>query len=252
MVNSFMHANTITHGTPNENYIFIFKYFYEVEGWWGLLILFLFFYGFFKTLYTSKNKHLSYVILAFTFFYLFYATFGIVSKKLVFYGRLLHMYYPIIIIGAMLVISEYKRLYPVIIIFAFINYFYVINDFKQIDYPRSMIYEYKLFNSQNSFYFINELKCADLYDSKNSRLIDVPLHLKTKQTQSLILKNFCSFYNYPNDFMDTYTPANINHKRLVSKNHFMSHPAYTFEYCTKEGRKFFKEKKFKIEVYEVN
>jgi len=164
------------------------------------------------------------------------------------------MFYPIIIIGAMIAIKNFKYTNHIILIVAFINFFYVIDEFKQIDYPRSIIYEYNLFNTNNNLSFVNELKYADLYDSNNTRLIEVPNNIDINHSKPLILKNFCFFYHYPDNFMQTYHEAIIDNKSnlKISKNHFMSHPAYTFEYCTKEGRKFFKEKKFKIEVYEVN
>lgn len=39
---------------------------------------------------------------------------------------------------------------------------------------------------------------------------------------------------------------------IFSKKHFMSYPAYTFEYCTQKGRKFFIDKSLKVSILEID
>lgn len=253
--NSILFASTITQGTPKESLVFVFKYFNEVEGIWGILMLILFFTGFLMNFVSKKiYTPLNYLILVFTFSYILYGLFAYFSNSLVFYGRILHMFYPIIVIGILIFLKEIKILAPIILVFALINFQIILKDLNHIDYPRSLIYEYNLFNINNNLIFKNELENAVVYDSNITNLIEVPKNIKPSDNKTFILKNFCFFYHFPNEFMDTYVPFTKtgNTTLLISKNHFMSHPAYSFEYTSKEGRAFFKEKEFKIEVYEIN
>lgn len=262
---TIMFSGTIFHGSSGESLIYIFKYFYLVEKWWGVFILGVFFMGIaylflFKTLFPKKVKVL---IFSGIFAYMTYGLYAFLSGNFVFYGRVLHMYYPFIVLGILVVLQKHTRLIGALSIGAFLNFIFVLKDLNNIGYPRSMIYEFNLFDKSGKFSFESEMDCGITYNYEIPYYdgiehlwpiiyLEQPKAIESKK-DSLVLLNFCFFYHYPDTHYDSFksfVPAS-NWELLVERNHFMSHPAYTFEYCTQYGRNFFLEKKFKIKVFKI-
>ena len=54
-MHTFLFSDTVIQGSPSEGLLFVFKYFWEVEKLWGLLILVLFFSSLGLIVY-KKNK----------------------------------------------------------------------------------------------------------------------------------------------------------------------------------------------------
>lgn len=251
-------STTINQGSSNEGIAYLAIYFYFVEKWYGVLILILFVVGLYNLFANKANNKASIVALIGISAYFIYGFYVYFFQSMVFYGRILHMYYPFIIITCLIFIQGVKLNTRKVIIFslivlASINYYQVIKDLNSIAYPINIAIDYKLNSSNVTYSSVTELKCLYDIDDINS----YKLYNDTKSTNLLsgkyILLNFCFFHHYPDVFFNKYQKFNdmSNLKRIFSKKHFMSHPAYTFEYCTQTGRKFFIDKSFNIRIFEA-
>lgn len=258
----FLFSTTIFHGSPEEGLIYIYKYFSLVETYWGQFLLFLSTAGiFYSVLYRNvipvMAKRLFQIAVL---FYVIYGLQSVLTGSMVFYGRVLHMFYPFMILGVLIIANAYPGLKKLFFLGAFVNLFFVVQDLNAIGYPRSTMYLSGLFNNRGEYTYVNELKPIVNYDYRH-RLIDKQFetpdfHLHQMEQDAdyqgeFLLLNFASFFHFPDDFTKEYRPfqSGFQYELALSKPHFMSHPAYTFEYCTKYGRAFYIEKQFKIEVY---
>jgi hypothetical protein len=173
---------------------------------------------------------------------------------MVLYGRLLHMYYPWIIIGSLILPLKYPKLIKILAAGAIINFALVIHSLNNIEYPRGLIYKHNLFDKESNIKYENESAYEGVYNYKeHPQIICPPLEIPSLDS-TFILVNFCYFYTYPDSFcINSYKPylAPANTALMSEQDHFMSFPAYTFEYCTKEGRKYFLENKFKLKIYNL-
>ncbi|MCO5229671.1 MAG: hypothetical protein M9958_00805 [Chitinophagales bacterium] len=261
---TILFSTTIFHGSPEETLKYAYIYLSSVEGMWGYLMFFLCMLGllysvFYRKRYSSKAKLFLYSGMT---AYLIYGIYAVLTKEMVFYGRVFHMYLPFIVVAVLMIIQRHKVLMIPFFIFAFLNGVFVVKELNDIGYPRSLIYNYGLFENEPDHYqFVYELKPGIEYNYKKYYFegndIDVPkLWMPKTQFQprikgDLILQNFGFFFHYPDNFTESYTPFKkpTGYKKVLEKKHFMSHPAYTFEYCTKYGRQFFLDKKFEVTIY---
>lgn len=263
---TILFSGTIYHGSTDEVLSYVFKYFYLVEKGWGLFVLLLFFVGSTWAIYRRELFSLKLKLFLFTGVatYLLFGIYNQITDYMVFYGRVFHMYYPFIVVGALSIIVQFRKmLVPLAVVGAIVNFGLVIKGLNQIGYPRSMVFEYHLFDNTDKTQFFNESKAGIVYNHKlryfHEYDWDVPEYRLPKPKayyvpkDSLILLNFAFFFHYPDDFIESYRkfhpPANAH--LLVERPHFMSHPAYTFEYCTRTGRQFFLDKQLKIGIYEI-
>ena len=241
IMHTFLFAETIVQGSPSEGLVMVFKYFYEVEGWWGLLVLSLFFVSVVLSIAKKQKNEMDKLLLLGSAAYCVFGIYVVLSGSMVFYGRVLHMYYPFIVLGAIGQIVKIKWSVWVLVPLCLLNYWGNIDELNKLDYPRSMINEYGLYESEQlRLSYINELDCAiDYASNEDTHLVETGTVWQTEQ--HLRLLNFCFFKHYPDDFMSSYHSTELKDEEnvLVKKKHFMSHPAYLFEYCTNEGRDFY-------------
>lgn len=259
----FLFSTTIFHGSLEEGLVYIFKYFSLVETPWGMFLLLLSTMGilyslFYKEVVPTLASRLFQISVL---FYLLYGLQAVLAGKMVFYGRVLHLFYPFMALGVLIMVNVYPKIRWICFTGAFINLFFVVQDLNSIGYPRSITYQLGLFSDLDEYKYVNELKPVLNYNYRE-RFIDqsfegipeISLQLIEQNANyagSHTLLNFAFFFHYPDSFMETYEQfiPKVRQELIFSKPHFMSHPAYTFEYCTMYGRSFFLEKKFKIEVY---
>lgn len=249
-------SGSINQGSFSEGFTFIFKYFYQVEGLIGILILIVgILYGI-KFFFISSKKSLSEQILLLTFSaWLFYAITVFFLMKLVFYGRITHLFYPFIILAVLEFTKPVSKLKTPIItalVMVFcIQYYFNIQSLNSITYPRKVLDEFGLFDKHAKdvkMNFIAELGYSENYvhDPRNILLGNIPNTLKAGNYDII---NTCFFDHHPDRFIDKYSPYLLPKDSLIfSKLHFMSYPAYTFEYCSNKGRSFYIEKKIKISI----
>lgn len=260
-------STTIYHGSYDEGLIYPFLYFKFVEGYWGLLWLSISIIGllflFFKSNYNTNLKAIAAIFL---FAYLGYGINSVFFEGMVFYGRVFRMYYFLLTIGIVCALDSILRIIdinlnalkkPLIIAFGFVIfisastiYFLNLQELNSLGYPRSEIYKNQFYPTWDKEVVVSheyELDCSDLVYDPSSRFVSGSG--KTKLTKgNYRLLNFC-FLNHIEDFMDRYSPIEYDDSKVIfKKKHFMSHPAYTFEYCTREGRNFFLENNINLVV----
>src|SRR5690554_4240754 len=144
-------STTIFHGTPEEALGYIYTYFGLVEKYWGQTLLFLstvaiFYAIFYKQVISSNAKGL---FLIAVFVYILYGLQGVLTKEMVFYGRILHLFYFFMIIGVLLMTSAYPKIRLFLWIGAFANIVFVYNELNSMGFPRSTIYKMGLFDEED-------------------------------------------------------------------------------------------------------
>lgn len=259
-----MFSTTIYHGSSEEALSYFYIYLKEVEKGWGILALFSSILGCFYLLFHrqsySPKAHIFFIsgVLA----YLTYAIYAQFTQGMVFYGRVLHMYFPFFIIPILAIVQKHQRLIPGLSVASLIVFCLTIYELREIAYPRSTLYQLGLLSEKVNAEYVYELQPGIAYDfrvpyfDKNESKLP---HIQLSKTnfapafqENIILKNFGFFFHYPDSFINSYKPFSPSpkDKSVFNKLHFMSHPAYTFEYCTKGGREFFLEKKIMLEIYQ--
>ncbi len=104
--------STIAMGDFSEGYFYVGRYLRDVEGAAGVTLLVLF--GVFVALMVWRRgpdlpRSLRVSILTAVGCYLWHATMGAVFHYMVFYGRLLHMYMPFLVLGAVMTLTRLPR-----------------------------------------------------------------------------------------------------------------------------------------------
>ena len=245
-----------TEGSFEEGLVYVFLYFYIVEKWWGVVLLCLFFAGnylLFKRGSSDKAKNL---ILLGIIGYLTFGSYVFFFHKMVFEGRVFHTYYPFIVLGVVAWLEQ-QRLFKAnmtmvaIVVFACINYCFVIKDFNAVGYPRNAIYKYHLFEEKGktSFTYLEEIPTKIRYSDRAALCID-SVGPGTLPAGKYLLTNICFLPSYTDSLLQNYRPW---HKAetdsvIFEQLHFESYPAYTMDYCTRSTRDFFISKQFKIRV----
>ncbi|MBS1618559.1 MAG: hypothetical protein JST76_08575 [Bacteroidetes bacterium] len=255
----FLHyysGTVITGGSFDEGLIYLFLYFHLVEHWWGLLLLLLFFAGAFLLFLRPAGQPVRLVLALGIIGYLSFGCYVVFFHKMLFSGRVLFIYYPFIIIGVMRALQAIQirhtgRMLAGICLAAFIHYGFVIADFRQIGYPRTVIYSQHLFEKDQKvkFDYRDEMSSPMRYSMRRMFCIDstgpdiLPAGRYT-------LSNFAFLRDVPDSALRSYAPLQLHEgdSILFEKLHFESHPAYTLEYCTRHGRDFYLQHHFKIRV----
>lgn len=149
------HSKTILMGDFDDSYIFPIKYLINAEGPVGYLLLCLTGISLIAALVGLKHTEFNktdiviYVVFSGALACLLgYATLGFVFKKMVFYARLLHMYFPLFIIINMFFLKKVcdsiklKELWVIyaVMVVCVAGYFANIIEYKNVFYPRDVAY----------------------------------------------------------------------------------------------------------------
>lgn len=238
-------SETIYQGSYSEGLIFAFIHLYLIENIWGIFLLLSFFGGFYFIAFKSEcSTTLKRIVTIFLLAYILFGLNAVLFEGMVFYARVFRMYYLPIVIGGLVLFEQlslkYKlRISYLIVFVSILNYGYIIFDLNQLAYPRSEIQKNGFISDEFNGVFVEnkqELICALEYKA-NDRFVGINKTELKEGKYTLI--NSCFFY-HEGDLSEVYTPIKINDEKvLYRKKHFMSHPSYTLEYCSKEGRKVF-------------
>jgi hypothetical protein len=108
----FKLSDTVTMGLYSEGYVFVWRYLRDVEGLVGI-VLFVLFVGFAGLSLWRREVSLPraarVAMIAAIFGYLVHASMGVFFEKMVFYGRVLAMYIPFLVGGAILGLVHLRR-----------------------------------------------------------------------------------------------------------------------------------------------
>lgn len=229
-------SGTIIQGDFDEGIVFPFNYLFSVEGLPGLILISGF--VFYLLSYKKSLKISSVNILCFSLLliYLYHAWSSFFGQKMVFYGRLLHIYFPFLVIGFLAFVNLFFRktalkiltICSLISALAFIR-FYV--DYQKIAYPPDALWTY--IHQQAGWYdheIINEVREGTPFLPVNSSKFrtseEISVHYK--------LVN-CSFF-HPILYKDKEYQLQSNEMILFSELHFQVFPAYQHEGMTRRER----------------
>jgi len=258
----FLVAESKYYGENDEGFTFLFKYLIEVESLIGIFLLtgIIFYYvGLFKDSFRAKFKNLrddslGLLLVGIFLGYLIHAVLTDVFHSKVFYGRILHIYLPFLvlaIVGLIKQLAQYKfrmGLYSVMFVVSLISFFTFSSTYYSLAYPRDVLHEQGI-NIENVPYenIINEVTPYLIYASPN------PACDATEQTRASGRKykliNFSNVHAYTARDTMTYIPGE-NEKLVYDQQHFRSYSAYTYEELFRQ-RDFFEKKKLNVRVYEV-
>ena len=254
------YSKTVNMASFDEGLNYIFKYFYQVEKLWGVLVLLLFFVGTYLAFIRSESARVKQVLFLGITAYLSYGIYVYISHKMVFHGRVLHIFYPFVVVGVLSFLQQ-QRLFSInhvivgLIILSIINYGFVIKDFNRIGYPRNSIYKYHLFEKHNkvNFTYYEEMASPVHYSSRSEWCIDSLCHVLLPVGYYKAC-NLCFNFHFPDSAIKSLSLLHIasTDSIVFEQLHFQSHPAYVFEYCTRFGRNYFIEKQLKIRIIKMN
>jgi hypothetical protein len=157
-------SKTINQGSYEESFVFILKYLFEVERLTGIILLISLLIYCFLMVYQIKNKtfkqHSLIMLLGIAFIgmYLTYASAGYFFHEVVFYGRLLHQYFPFICIFSIYAINELLTkitrkpeliLFLISIIFI-VNFGFNLINYNSFFYPRDICWQLSKANDLNA------------------------------------------------------------------------------------------------------
>jgi hypothetical protein len=253
------YSTTVNMASFDEGFTYLFIYFYQVEKWWGMFLLFLFFLGSFLLFKKPTSSKAMLVLLTGTAAYISYGAYVYFSHKMVFHGRILHTFYPFIIIGVLGFIQhqnvlKVNHVAGIMALGTFVNYTFVINDFNRIGYPRNTIYNLGLFEEKGkvNISYNEELATPIHYYNRAEWDID-SVGNSILPLGDYVLENFSFNFHYPYDSIRCFPQYLMKTKDSLfyGKLHFQSHPAYALEYCARDGREFYIDKKLFIRVIKL-
>lgn len=240
-------SKTITQGSFEESFAFIFKYLFEVEGLTGIILLISLPLFCLVMLYQIKKKIFKQYSLIMLFgialigMYLAYASVGYFLHRVVYYGRLLHQYFPFICIFSIYAINELLIkitrkneliLFLISIVFI-VNFGFNFINYNSYAYPRDIVWQ--LIKANNLIYVENGLKYDDRWPvmPKGKELIFADIHGKLISSYYniiLIGGNFNGNIYLVNDLTKDYIfNPNDNYHLLESKRSFMNFKAYQYD-----------------------
>lgn len=253
-------SETINQGSFDESLVFPFKYLLQVEGLSGITIIascFSMIVYISKQLLqqTSKNILKQPLILIFIFSLsgmFIHGILGTVFHKMVFYGRLMHLYFPVLVLTIVFLISKidntsHRRILTLIITLVFMIHFIQFNIiYAKLGYPKDMLYKMKIDNKKfKEEQFICE--STPLFNVLSPNPLNKETNAPYKNDSAYILLNCCIYFpvNDPNDFKPY-----IRDSLLIcieDKQHFETFPAYMMEGFSLEERKNLSARKYRIQ-----
>jgi hypothetical protein len=255
-------AGAITQGSFQESFLFLPKYLIKVEKFIGVfLLIFIILYILeiivaivsrkIHILISKQPLHL--LIITAIAGYLMHASSAYTSHKMVFYSRLVHMYFPFLIWASVYMITEFNKqtikncLFMITICLSCLSFLTFLFEYYKISYPIDTLYKYGIdTQSISSTNIIYETTTDDPLTSPGpwNRLTNFPYQLK-----NYILVNFCYFYPLHDDFKE-YVPQ-CGTKLIYKKPHFLTFPAYTFEMYNIEERIKMAQRRYQVKIYRI-
>lgn len=260
-------SETITEGSFEEGFSFIPKYLIEVEKYAGVFILLC------SLAFTARlvcrfvkndipiiyNNHLNVLSICVLAGFLFHASSAAIFHKMVFYGRLIHMYVPFLIfttIAFLLEIGNVKLknsmlgLFVVLSVMSCVEFY---NDYLPLAYPRDVLYKHGILaDYSDSARSVFETDC-----SYPSAPISSPPPLNTKTNTpynnetNFILVNFCFYTLLCGRDCADFSPfrPSENQKLIYTARHFLGFEPYMFEGYSMQDRALFKRRNYNVAIY---
>lgn len=256
-------SKTISQGSFEESFSFIFKYFFEVEGFTGILLfilIFLFFIGSVFLLIKGKfqiHKIIFNISIVLVLFFVSYAASGYFLHKTVFYGRLIHQFIPFLCILSIFafqnfVIKSIKSPQTqswVKLTFACIfltEFGFKFSAYQTVYYPRdweisAMASKYDVEEYTKVFEYANSMEYGEKWRlgiRKNGKTLFPPMNQNQVDSVSkIVIVN--AGYLFPVKDISLYKAyqSPSRYQLIDSKPHFMNYKAYQYEVYSIEERK---------------
>lgn len=256
----------ILQGDPSEGYTFLFSYLWRVENGLGLVLLLLL--GLALMQVAQRVRHagltvliprtpLQKIILAALLLFLVHATAAAVGHRIVWYGRLLRLYMPFIVLAGVAALSTLKQ--PRVAIWvalgscvvALVSYALFLLAYTRIVYPADIIMAARLscLPKDNVFYF-NEIKAGNkrIYRVHSPRIAPVADCPPAPGDSLTVLVNFALLY--PLSATDRQVLPGLGPGARVVFNAPLdrSFPAYEFEGLTPSERDEADQQSFRLRI----
>lgn len=254
-------AGTVTQGTFEEGYTFFPKYLISVEDLIGYLILTANLIFVLKLVFEIKKRKVDYffrekaktMILIVFALILLHGSLSVIFHKMVFYGRLIHLFYPFVIVALFYVVYEIRSqfvkvsLLSIIVLASLYSFFMFTADYMKIAYPRDVLFSNRIIiNNYYSDHFINEspfgAKISTPADFYNNSMFN-PVYSEC----DVDLINFCYYYPVSEKFQEFMPDTNQN--IIFEEKHFLSYRAYGFEGFNERERELLKERNYMVKIY---
>lgn len=266
-IDDALHASSIVNqGSAEESYSFIFKYFWDVEGISGVILLagiFVFIgvviYKLQKGLY-KENQLIVLLGVSIVGMYLIYTSIGYFFGAFIIMGRSLHEYLPFFCIFFVFTINDLLGsisirkdvlLFGVAVLF-FVNFCTKFFTFYSISYPRDVYWKLSKTNDLNDVHSVCEYDFGwSVTPGEVEYRFYAANHKKVyENSKNYILTNGC--YYYPVSDMRYYHPfvPPANYALVDTKTHYLNFKAYQYEGHNIPERANIDQIHFQLKLYE--
>jgi hypothetical protein len=255
-------SSTVTQGTFIEGFAFLPQYLMEVEKLVGVLLMVFVAFYILKSLVlvlTKKSlgpqKTMRFTVLIIFMGFLFHSINSVIFHKVVFYGRLIHMYFPFLVLASVSLLSGLKKTaikraaYGVLMATSIYSFITFSMYYANLSYPYDVLYKQGVRGEHIRADFSNMAT-----ETREKCIIFLPTPGFAENGRSivalrdLILVNFCYYHPLGEDFTP-YSPP-VGYELVYRGRHFLSYPAYGYEGYTVKERKYLKERDYKVYIYE--
>ncbi len=224
-------------GTFEEGYIFPLRYLIHVEGVLGVVLIVLF-CCFLLVCFRKSSASIKLIYFVLLAGYFYHATEGVVFKKMVFYGRMMHMYWPFLVMAAILFVDSIKnhrlrhRLSIMIAAVSLFSFFSFFKQYVQLEYPLDFGHRYSSRLPAGTVYRTNEQTSSD--------------RIAIQSAQG-VLVNAEYFFPIWEQWYPLDTPPEM--KLVKAALHPLHFPAYQYEGHSVEDRQRLQQRKIYMRFY---
>jgi len=259
-------STSITQGSFEECFSFLFKYLYEVEGFTGVFLIFgllVFTLVILYAIVKKKKKSLSKIALLFLVLFALFVTYsalGYYFEKVVWYARLLKQFIPFIIVFSVFSLQKtinflnlktvhQNSIVLITSVLMGINFYFTLKEYQSIYYPKDVAWDF-----YNAYHFQDAEEVFE-YEKSRSAIPDFDrkkIKINTSLQQKLIFVNLCDMYPMDDLSLYSYYQPPKNDELVFSKKSFLNYKGYQFEGCKIAERANYDKLCIKIKVFKDN
>ncbi|MCH8966147.1 MAG: hypothetical protein IID43_00575 [Planctomycetes bacterium] len=227
-------------GTFEEGYVFLLKCMTASEGVIGYTVLFLFFI-YILFILPRRSGRLKAVFATVVLGYLVHATFSVVFHQLVFYGRIMHMYVPFVVLGAALAVNHLhgsrirKSVMGLVSVISLVSFIGFASEFTQLSYPNDLTYNWLSNVPAERVYWASEFGNSGSVSERELGDYDA------------LAVNVQYVFIIPEESIVVAPPRQMVLARAVP--HPSSFAAYQFEGCSSEMRQRLVDRQYDMRIY---
>lgn len=256
-------SQTITQGSFEEGLTFIGKYLLQVEKPVGYVLLaatlFFIILSIVKTYkhginYLRNEGELNLIVLIMLVGYIFHGSLSTIFHKMVFHGRIIHIYFPFIVLATLAIVEasplsalQRRGVYYGLTSLSIISFTIFNTQYYSLAYPRDVLYDngINIYTSVYPEHFVTETPMVFPYYSPPP--LDSASLKPYTNGKFYSVVNSCFFY----PVYDQYIPykPNPNEKLVFEGEHFLGFLAYSYEGHNIHDRNLLQERKYKVKIY---